>query len=137
MIEATLYEEHFVIRGSVVFAACVIPLIAASVGAQTFLKREAFDSDPKWDGKKNITKVDPVRVTQDFGFTHSNHAAGKADGEIGGSVWRSTTPAYYGRPLRAPKTLNEPLHSSGTFVVTQSNGTSSLWVGFFNPETIS
>ena len=115
---------------------CVI-LLSTFARGQTHPKIQTFDSDPKWDAKNNVTKTTPVRVKQDFGFSRTNHAGGKAAGEMGGSVWRSTTPAYYVRPLRSPKTLNDPLHTSGTFVVMDSESSSSLWFGFCNPQTIS
>ena len=58
-------------------------------------KSESFDKDPGWDSHNNHVKVaKPIQVVQDFGYSKTNHAGGKAAGEIGGRVQRSTTSAF-------------------------------------------
>ena len=52
-------------------------------------KVERFDKDPGWDGFNNRVKVDkPNPVVQDFGYSKTNRAGGKAAGELGGRVQR-------------------------------------------------
>src|SRR3954454_7036775 len=73
--------------------------IADSAGAAdanaSGLKRENFDKDPDWEGFNNrVVPRRPKIVKQDFGYSATNHA-GRALGEMGGTVQRSTTPAYY------------------------------------------
>lgn len=101
-------------------------------------KTESFDKDPGWDGHNNRVKVEkPIPVVQDFGYSNTNHAGGKAAGEIGGRVQRSSTSAYYGMRLEKPKTLDSKLRCSGSFAVTQTGGTSALFFGWFNTKTPS
>ena len=106
--------------------------------AKVVLKKESFDKDPGWDGHNNHVKVEkPVKVVQDFGYSKTNHAGGKATGEIGGRIQRSTTSAFYGKKLDKPMTLDSKLRCSGSFVLTQSGGTSSMYFGWFNTKTPS
>src|SRR5687768_13334286 len=70
-------------------------LLGISFAAPPALKTETFDRDPGWEGHNNhIVPKEVLKVTQDFGYSATNHA-GKAAGEIGGHIQRSTTPAYY------------------------------------------
>ena len=101
-------------------------------------KSETFDRDPQWDGRNNwAPDKKPARVIEDFGFSPTNHARGKAAGEIGGRVVRSSRNAFYAIPLERVMTLDDPLHCTGQFVVTKTGGTSSLVLGWFNSETVS
>jgi hypothetical protein len=100
------------------------------------LKSEHFDRDPGWDGRSNWTpQKKPAKVVQDFGFSPTQHARGKAAGELGGRVMRSSKIAFYGKPLRRIMSLDEALHSSGRFVVTHTEGLSTLTFGWFNSRT--
>src|SRR4051812_47203421 len=98
---------------------------------KTALKTEHFDRDPGWEGFNNrvVPRVVPT-VTQDFGYSRTNFA-GKGKGEVGGRVWRSTTPAYYADRI-AVKTLNDKLTASGTFALTSSSGGSGVFFGWFS-----
>jgi WD40 repeat protein len=99
-------------------------------------RAQSFDADPQWDSHNNRVKVDkPNRVVQDFGYSKTNRAGGKAAGEIGGRVQRCTTSAFYGKRLTTPRTLDNPLRCSGTFAVVQSEGSSCLYFGWFNTKT--
>src|SRR5688500_523455 len=58
--------------------------------------KEDFSNDPGWEGVRNrIVAQDPPHVQQDFGWSR---------GKVGGVVWQSRTPAWYGMPL--PKALS-------------------------------
>src|SRR5437762_2498685 len=59
------------------------------------LKAESFDADPGWEGHNNHVVPERVpTVTQDFGYSKTNHA-GQAAGELGGQITRASEPAYY------------------------------------------
>jgi len=121
---------------SVVILAASLALIAAELQPQTVLKTEHFDRDPGWDGHNNRVKVEkPNSVIQDFGYSQTNRAGGKAAGEFGGRVQRCNTSAFYGMRLDQPKTLDSKLRCSGSFALTQSTGTSGLFFGWFNTKT--
>jgi hypothetical protein len=94
------------------------------------VRTATFDRDPGWEGRNNriVPRKFPT-VTQDFGFSGTRHAA-QAPGEIGGQVWRSTTPAYYAAQI-PPKTLNDALSTAGTFALTASSNSSGLFFGWF------
>ncbi len=126
-------------------ASNVVILIAASVqtppwtsavwgvepSSHTDVVREDFSHDPGWAGRLNAS--DPsagITKTQDFGFSMTHHAGGQP-GEIGGSVWRSLTPASYARRI-PKKTLNDRLSAAGRFSVTRSEGGSGVLIGWFN-----
>jgi hypothetical protein len=83
---------------------------------------ERFDRDPSWDGFNNRIPPKPGKsVKQDFGYR---------DGTIGGTIWRSMTPASYAAAIE-PKTLNDKLSASGTFAITATAGSSGAFFGFF------
>jgi hypothetical protein len=120
----------------------MLALAAPGGPAQQESRRETrqrvqhFDTDPLWDGSNNHVKVEkPNRVIQDFGYSKTNHAKGKAAGEIGGRIQRSTTPAFYGKRLPRPRTFDNKLRCSGSFAVVQSMGRSCLYFGWFNTRT--
>jgi len=100
-------------------------------GAQPIFKTETFDRDPGWEGHNNRIALKNVpTVTQNFGYS-STHFAGKAAGEMGGQVWRSTTPAFYAARIPA-RTLNDSLAASGTFVITAPSGSAGCFFGWFD-----
>jgi hypothetical protein len=97
------------------------------------VKTEHFDRDPRWEGFNNrITPKKFPTVTQNFGYSTTKNAA-EDPGEIGGQVWRSTTPAYYAKQL-PQLTLNDKLEASGTFALTASSGGCGLFFGWFNAD---
>ncbi len=101
-------------------------------------KTETFDRDPKWDGRNNwAPDRKPAKVHEDFGYSRTRHARGKAPGEIGGRVVRSSRNAFYAKRLERVMTLDDPLCCTGQFVVTQTGGTSSLVLGWFNSQTVT
>jgi hypothetical protein len=106
---------------------------AATFAEQTVvLKTERFDRDPGWEERNNhITPEKLPTVIQDFGYSPTN-VAGRAAGELGGRVQRSTTPAYYAARLSPAKSLEDRLTASGSFAITKSDGAAGLFFGFFN-----
>lgn len=126
-------------RNATLLARSLLLLVGALATAQgeENVKTERFDRDPKWDSHNNWTlDRKSVKVTQDFGYSQTNHAQGKSAGEVGGGIVRSSRTAFYLKPLGRVITLDEPLSASGQFVVTESDGMSSLYFGFCNSETI-
>ena len=105
-----------------------------------FLKTEHFDRDPGWDNSVNRVKRESKRVARhDFGYQESNHAGEKA-GEMGGVVWRSLAPAYYGKMIK-PLTFDDAMSCSGTLSLVQTPESimgfqtgSTIFVGFFNHQ---
>jgi hypothetical protein len=94
-------------------------------------RKEDLSRDPGWEGLNNrIVPAKVPTVTQDFGYSPTSFA-GKEKGEVGGRVWRSTTPAYYGEKI-TPKGLDDPLTMSGTFALTACSSGSGLFFGWFN-----
>lgn len=96
-------------------------------------KTETFDRDPGWEGHNNriVPKSVPT-VKQDFGYSPT-HFAGKAAGEMGGRIQRSTTPASYAAEIPA-KTLDDKLTASGSFAITASQPGAGVFFGFFNSQ---
>lgn len=110
------------------FAIVILGLLA--VAARGGDRTQNFDSDPKWEQANNrVIPKEPLKVTQDFGYSTTNFA-GKGPGKMGGLISRASEPAYYAAKI-APKTLNEKLTASGIFALTKSSGSSGVFFGFF------
>ena len=75
----------------------------------------------------------PVQVKQDFGYSATNRA-GKAAGEMGGVIQRSTKPAYYAAELAPAKTIDDKLTASGSFAITASQPGAGVFFGFFQSQ---
>src|SRR3954466_409733 len=111
----------FVAVVGTIFILTVVRSAGAVDVSAAGLKREHFDNDPNWEGFNNrVVQKRPKIVKQDFGFSPKNNA-GRAAGEMGGAVQRSTTPAYYAAKI-SPKSLNDRLTASGSFAITSSQG---------------
>src|SRR5436190_23213285 len=66
-----------------------------------------FSKDPGWEWKNNrVVAQDPPTVKQDFGWGPTNFT-GAGPGEIGGTIWRSRTPAWYALPLNRPLSFKD------------------------------
>ncbi len=96
---------------------------------------ENFDEDPGWENFNNrVDCSDCPEITQDFGWAPTNNN-GDGTGELGGTIWRSTTPAYYAMPLGKPLTFKEPFSASGKISVREAEKESfGFYLGFFNAE---
>ena len=109
-----------------------LALAAARAEEPDRIAREAFDADPVWDGFRNRLLPDRLPgVRQDFGLRTTNLAGGRAPGEIGGTVQRSTTPARFAMPIPA-RTLNERLSASGKLAVPRADASSGIMLGWFH-----
>jgi hypothetical protein len=84
--------------------------------------------DPGWEGFNNKRLPNPNPLTrQDFGVSTNRTAIT----EIGGTIQRSVTPAYFGKVI-SPRTLNDKLSASGKFRVTRADSNSGMLFGWFN-----
>ncbi len=108
--------------------------------SKTASKTETFDRDPQWDGKANrLVPRDPPTVNQDFGYSATTNHAGQTPGEIGGEVWRSLTPAYYGKAI-AEKSFATAMSASGSLALLKAQAISgwqtgaTIFVGWFNAD---
>src|SRR5262245_43922843 len=114
-----------------VIGVSVVRADSPAPGPATGLKSERFDKDPLWEGFQNRLEIKTLKaVRQDFGYRQSN-VAGREKGEIGGTVFRDSTPASYA-DLIGPRTLHDRLSASGTFAIKAGDGASCGFCGFFN-----
>jgi hypothetical protein len=112
----------------------VISVACSPFTSHAAVKTESFNHDPNWDGHNNRVEMKaPKTVAQDFGYRDSNFA-GAAKGEIGGTIWRSSSRASYADAIE-PKTLNDRLSASGTFALTNSSGSSGIFFGWFKNDS--
>jgi hypothetical protein len=99
-----------------------------------------FSRDPKWDtlnNRREYTTAD-VRPRFDFGYIATNHAGGKAAGELGGLVFRGDCRfkdrlAAYGDRLET-LTLDKPLKASGRIAMRRGVSDSTTLLGFYHSE---
>jgi hypothetical protein len=108
----------------------LLALLPVSVFAEE--RTERFDKDPGWDGHNNRAAA-PRTVTQDFGYSKTNHT-GSGPGEIGGFLSSAAEPAYYARKL-PERTFDDPLTASGTLAC--DGRPCHALVGFFNAGTLN
>ncbi len=89
--------------------------------------KQDFATDPHWEGVSNRVVCDNCpTVTQDFGWS---------PGKIGGTVWKSTTPAWYGMALERTLSFKDAFSASGKIAVTREPiGGGVAYLGFFNHE---
>ncbi len=93
--------------------------------------RDTFSAAPDWEGFRNRLRPEhPSIVRQDFGYRGTNNAGGRAAGEIGGTVQRSPSPAFYALKIR-PKSLDDRLSASGVVSVPKAGGGSGVMIGWF------
>jgi len=112
---------------------CATPGERTSVPPITVV-HEDFSRDPGWEGFNNRVecKECPL-VRQDFGWAPTNRT-GFGPGEIGGTIWRSTTPAYYGMPI-GPLSFKDRFSASGKIVlIAPPEEAVGFYVGFFGSE---
>jgi hypothetical protein len=114
--------------------AAFLLLLAASLSPTPAAERtEHFDKDPQWDGVNNRATKEKRTIRQDFGYSKTNHAGGKA-GEIGGFITPAAEPAYYAKKIDT-KSFDDPLSASGRLLCQGQQF--HVLVGFFNAESIN
>lgn len=102
------------------------------VPSTTISKTERFDRDPGWEGHNNRIQPEIVKpMQQDFDYRPNSNLAGRAVGEIGGTIWRAPNRCSYAAPI-STKTLHDQLSASGTFALIASSGSSGAFFGWFD-----
>jgi hypothetical protein len=93
-----------------------------------------FSQDPGWEGVNNRVQCENCpTISQDFGWKPTHHN-GDGMGEIGGIIWKSTTPAYYAMPI-GPFSFKDKLTASGRLaVIAPPEEGFGFYIGFFNSE---
>lgn len=93
-----------------------------------------FDQDPGWEGVNNrVVCNDCPTIRQNFGWLPTDHT-GSGPGEIGGVIWKSTTPAYYAMPL-GPLSFMDKFSASGKLaLIAPKEEGEGFYIGFFNAE---
>jgi len=115
---------------------CLIPVtLFAQSNSQIIAIHEHCDNDPQWEGLNNrVEGSDCPIITQDFGWAPTNKT-GFGLGEIGGIIWRSTTPSYYAMPINKLLSFKDPFSASGQLaVIVPPEGGVGFYIGFFNAE---
>lgn len=108
----------------------VLPILSHA-GERT----ESFDKDPGWEGRNHrSTAFETKTIRQDFGFSPTHHARGKAAGELGGFVNPAAEPAYCAKRIPT-RSFDDKLTASGTVVCTGRQF--HVLVGFFNRKTLN
>ncbi|MFC2139817.1 hypothetical protein ACFLR4_04065 [Bacteroidota bacterium] len=123
-----------VIKMAVVLLS-VLTLTYAQNKTDIITLSENFDNDPGWENFNNRVECsDCPEITQDFGWAPTNNN-GDGIGEIGGTIYRSTTPAYYAMPLGKSLDFKEPFSASGKIsVIAPEKEGFGFYLGFFNAE---
>ena len=118
----------------ILFAGIIDGMSAAPAPVELVQVRQDFSSDPGWDNWNNrVVGENCPTVVQDFGWSPTSHFDGKP-GEIGGTIWRSTTPAWYAMPIGKPLSFKDSFSASGRVVVMPGEAHGSFYFGFFNAE---
>ncbi|MBY0228663.1 MAG: hypothetical protein K2W96_05220, partial [Gemmataceae bacterium] len=109
----------------------ILLLLLAAAGKE---RTQSFDKDPGWEGRNNRSSTPAKRtVVQDFGYSRTAHAGGKA-GEIGGLVTSAAEPAWYARKI-GRKTFDSPLSASGRLLCKGPRF--HAVIGFFDSRTVN
>lgn len=122
-----------------IFFLIVYLLIMVTVLSQSksdiVLITENFDEDPQWEGINNrVECIDCPVITQDFGWAFTNKT-GEGPGEIGGTIWKSTTPSFYAMPINKTLSFKDKFSASGNLAVYDTGENSQgFYIGFFNAE---
>ena len=122
-----------------IFLIYIVYLIPLALFAQNDSKiitiHENFNKDPQWEGVNNRVECnDCPTVNQDFGWTLTNKT-GDGPGEIGGVIWRSTTPAYYAMPIGKSLSFKDTFSASGKIaVIDPPKDGYGFYIGFFDSE---
>jgi hypothetical protein len=119
---------------AIIFAIMLIWGSENSWGELVQVSRD-FSNDPGWESINNrvITSTPPV-THQDFGWSRTNYL-NTSQGEIGGTIYQSRTPAWYAIPFGRPLTFDDPLSASGQIAVMASGKDrlkGAVYLGFFN-----
>jgi hypothetical protein len=123
----TAFARSIKFRFCAVLAACAFASAASADGLVQITNR--FDADPGWEGVNNRVQAEnPPTKKQNIGWAQPK---GSTNGAIGGVVWRSRTPAWYGVKV-GPFSFNDALSASGTIMLDPRLQRGGAYFGFFN-----
>ena len=121
---------------AIVFAFLLMGAPKSSCGELVQVHQD-FSQDPGWEGRNNrIVASTPPVVHQDFGWSPTNYL-NSGQGEIGGTIYQSRTPAWYAMPFGRALTFDNALSASGKIAVMPSGKDrlkGAAYIGFFNSE---
>jgi len=122
------------VSGIIIFLILILNLSAQNSDLKIETIHQNFDDDPGWIGVNNrVACNDCPTITQDFGWLSTDHT-GSGPGEIGGVIWKSTTPAYYAMPI-GPFSFKDKFSASGKLaLIAPENEGEGFYIGFFNDE---
>jgi hypothetical protein len=112
-------------------SAVIMLLVGMAAGEKT----ERFDTDPGWSGPNHrSTAFAPRVLRQDFGFSETRNAGGRAKGELGGLITPAGEHSFYAKEI-SHRSFDDRLQASGTFAVGE--GAAHALIGFFNSATLN
>ncbi len=120
---------------SVLISLLVYTISIAQNNSNLISINENFDNDPGWENHLNrVEGTDCPIITQNFGWSPTNNN-GDGFGEIGGTIYRSTTPASYAIPIGSSLSFKEAFSASGRIsVIAPEKEGFGFYLGFFNSE---
>ncbi len=111
----------------------LMPQLDEACFAMPTMRQAGLTDKPNWIGVGNrASQLRPRPITQAFGYTRTRFADDRP-GEIGGTIVRAATPAWYARPC-PQRTLTDRFSASGTFAIRASESSSGAFIGWFNAK---
>ena len=94
---------------------------------------QGLSKDPEWIGVGNRTRFEDYELVgaHDFGFSPKTSYAGGAPGEVGGTLWRCQTYAYYADVV-GPLDLQQRLEARGKVKLVTAGPDSDICLGWFS-----
>jgi hypothetical protein len=99
-------------------------------------KTQDFASDPGWSAEGNRRKYQSSDASgaQNFGYSPTNFAGGRAAGEIGGVFWRTDKDwGYYAAPTE-PLSFANPLEAVGKIKLVVGGPDADMCLGWFRTD---
>ncbi len=135
MLHENAQKWNSVCRALVLAGALTWSLTGTMAQGDLVVVHNDFTSDPGWEGVNNrvVGESCPL-AAQDFGWSPTSYCGGGV-GEIGGTIFQSRTPAWYGTALNRPLSLRDELSASGRIAimpVPPEQPAGAAYIGFFN-----
>jgi hypothetical protein len=131
-LRKNIWRSH---SGLTIFLAILVLGVSKSFCLESVQVHQDFSTDPGWEGINNRIVASPLPVVhQDFGWSRTNYL-NTSQGEIGGTIYQSRTPAWYAMPFGRPLTFDNAISAYGKIAVMPSEKDrlkSAAYIGFFN-----
>lgn len=122
-------------RALVIIVAALAGSMVVPIGAWGLpVEVQTFDSSPPdWTGLNNTA------VSNNYGFSNTNHTGRTPEGEAGGTIYRSALRSYYAdTDLSGFFTLDDPFMASGELDITSTSGfNNTVRIGHFDHTTMA